>query len=86
MKNRLIDLNNHLFEELERLNDEDLTGDKLDEEIKRADTITKVSAQIVSAGNLAFQAAKLKATYNGEPDNPLLKELVDNGRKENLLR
>lgn len=85
MKNRLIDLNNHLFEELERLNDEELNGDDLNEEIRRADAITKISTQIVSAGNLAFNAAKLKASYDGEPNNPLLKELIDNGSKKSLL-
>ena len=37
MKNTLQDLNNHLFEQLERLNDEDLTDDQLDRELRRAE-------------------------------------------------
>ena len=36
MKNKLVDLNNHLFAEMERLSDEDLQGDELTAEIDRA--------------------------------------------------
>lgn len=60
MKNKLVDLNNHLFAELERLSDEDLTGDALEEEIERANAICGVSTQIIANGQLALNAEKLK--------------------------
>ena len=34
MKNTLTDLNNHLFAQLEKLGDDDLTGEELNTEIK----------------------------------------------------
>lgn len=56
MKNKLVDLNNHLFAELERLSDEDLQGDELTAEIDRAKVITGVASQIIANGTLALKA------------------------------
>lgn len=56
MQNKLSDLNNHLFAELERLGDEEIQGDKLQEEINRAKAITSVASQIISNGNLVLKA------------------------------
>lgn len=58
MKNKLSDLNNHLFEQLERLNDEDLKGDALNEEIGRANAVTNVASQIIQNGSLVLKAAQ----------------------------
>lgn len=55
MKNKLTDLNNHLFAELERLSDEDICGDKLKEEILRAKAVTDVSSRIISNGGLILK-------------------------------
>lgn len=60
MKNTLKDLNNHLFAEIERLGDEELTGDNLLAEIERARAITSVSKQIIENGALALKAEEFK--------------------------
>ncbi len=59
MKNKLIDLNNHLFEQLERLNDDDLDAEQLAHEAQRTDAMTKIADQIISTAHIAIQAAKL---------------------------
>lgn len=68
-RNTLNDLNNILFEQLERLNDIDMENDDievLDTEIKRADAISKVSKQIVKNATLALRAKQYLDTYGTE--------------------
>ena len=63
MKNKLSDLNNHLFAQLERLGEEDLTADQVDKEVNRSKAIIGVAAQIVSAQNLNLRAVQLIAEH-----------------------
>lgn len=55
MKNTLTDLNNHLFEALERLNDEELDAEGVDLELKRAEGMTRIAEQIIRNGELAYK-------------------------------
>ena len=56
MKNTLGDLNNHLFEQLERLNDKSLTDEKLEKEIARSKAVTAVAREIrLNQDSMIFQ-------------------------------
>ncbi len=55
MKNKLIDLNNLLFEALERLNEEDLTEDKLKVEVVRSKAMSDVASTIIDNARLALK-------------------------------
>ena len=63
MRNTLGDLNNHLFAQLERLDDEEMKGEKLIEEINRAKMITGVAQQIISNADLTLRAIKAKDDF-----------------------
>lgn len=56
MKNKLTDLNDHLFCEIERLGDEELTGEELKNEIARAESIANVADKIIANGTLILKA------------------------------
>ena len=65
MKNTLADLNNILFEQLERLNDDELTEEELELQLKKTDSIVKVSEKIIQNGELAFRAIQHKDKFYG---------------------
>lgn len=70
MKNTLGDLNNHLFAEIERLGDEELTGEELDKEIERARAISTVSSQVIKNAGLILDAMKFKDDKLSDEDLP----------------
>ena len=59
----LKDLNKHLFDQLDRLAKAD--KDELETEVKRAQTMSQVSEQIVDAHKTQLDAVKLVAQYKG---------------------
>lgn len=67
MKNKLSDLTDHLFTQLERVNDESLTGDELRAEIARAGALSSLSSQVINAWGLAVAADKLRAEMGNGP-------------------
>lgn len=63
-KNKLTDLNDHLFMALERLNDEELTTEQIEIEAKRADAIIGISDKIIGTAKITLDAMKLVSTGN----------------------
>lgn len=58
-KNKLTDLNDHLFAQLERLANESLTAEQVDIETKRGKAIVALADQVVKNASLQVQVAKL---------------------------
>lgn len=69
LPNKLADLNNHLFEQLERLNDEGLSKEELKIEVSRSKAIASVATAIIGSGTLMLQAKKYQDEF-GENDMP----------------
>jgi hypothetical protein len=74
MRNKLTDLNNHLFEQLERLNNEELKGDDLLQEIHRATSMSDISKQIIDSAKTMVLAAKVLRDGAAKEDMPAIFE------------
>lgn len=79
MKNDLGSLNNYLFEELERLNDnEELDSEeKLEKEIRRSKVITHVAQTIINNAHTVLEAQKFMSDSGAEE---IPKMLLDSGK------
>ena len=66
MKNKLIDLNNHLYAQMERLTDESVDAKKMAEEINRSRAVTDVAKRIIETGRLVLDSLKETAKYTGD--------------------
>jgi hypothetical protein len=78
MKNTLIDLNNHLFEQIERLNDEELDDNSLEKEIKRTKAMASLATNIIDNARLALDSQKfVEELYGYETKRPKLPEMLE---------
>jgi hypothetical protein len=59
VKNNLSDLNNHLFLQLERVNEEGLAKEELDAEIRRSQAISAIAKQIIGNAAIVLKADQL---------------------------
>lgn len=57
-KNTMNDLNDHLFMALERLNDENLSGEDLQQEIERSKAISEVGKTVIDNAKTVLSAMK----------------------------
>jgi hypothetical protein len=74
MKNKLTDLNDHLFAQLERLTNEDLSPEQIEVEVRRTDAVVAIADQIVGNAELALKAARLYADH-GDKILPMLPQV-----------
>lgn len=63
-------LNQVLFHQLYRLQREDLHGDKLKDEIQRANATGMIATSIISSGELALKAQSLAAKSGSKAEVP----------------
>lgn len=57
-KNTLLDLNNHLFAQLERLSDEGLSPEDLSKEVERSKAINEVAKNIIYNAKTTLEGAQ----------------------------
>lgn len=78
-KNKLSDLNDHLFLQLERLNDENLTESQIKIETERAMAVNSTAQQIISNAKIRLDAMKLVdrgvVSFNDFPDSFSIKKI-----------
>lgn len=65
VQNTMVDLQNYLFEEMDRLNDEDLMADpeKAKAELHRAKAMAAVGTVMVNNTNNALKAKRIQCVY-----------------------
>ena len=72
VKNTLLDMHNILMEQLERLNDDELTDEQLDKEIKRSKALGDTAKVIVDNSKTMLEAQKVALEYGVDSDVPNL--------------
>lgn len=81
MKNKLTDLNDILFETLERLNDDEYMETNSDKEIQRSKAISKVATNIIHNAQILLDAKKHVDEFGRNGNLPGILSLEEKGKK-----
>lgn len=65
MNNKISDLNNILFEQMERINDDSLTDAQLDNAIRKAEAVNDIAKTIIDNARVTVAAQKMLMEYDG---------------------
>jgi hypothetical protein len=76
-KNRLDNLNDHLFAQIERLCDEGLTPEAIEREARRSIALVALADQTVRNAALQLQAAKILHDHDGRDPTGMLGRFID---------
>ena len=63
MRNTLVDLNNYLFETLERITDDNLSEEEMQKEITRSQNVANVAEVIIHNGELTLKTVEVLNEY-----------------------
>ena len=61
MKNKLTDANNYIFEQIEKLNDDDMTDSQAILQIKKAEAVSELVKTVIQIETLRLNAIKVAA-------------------------
>ena len=86
MKNKLTDLNDHLFAQLERLGNENIKPDQLKTEIDRSKALAQVAAQVIGNAGLVLQAQKYAESTERPHNAPDLPAMLKTDKAPRLER
>ena len=76
MKTNALALKNYLYAQLERLDDETITGDELTSVIERGKAIADIAAQIIANDSLQLKAIKTAADMGINVEQSVLPKLL----------
>ena len=77
----LTDLNDHLFKQIERLNNPDLQGDRLYEEVNRTGSLVSLAGKVIDNARLALDAEVKLADMPAANRRP---KMLNNAEKDPL--
>ena len=83
LRNTLLDLNDYLFAEMERLDNERLSPEGLKREIERAKAMSLVAGSIISGASVVLRSAQFSAEWGDDAEVPRML-LGDGCRKSDI--